>query len=213
MSRSAARSLSARIARRLEQAARLLVEKIDNDLFVLDGLPRDVPERWAGLQVRRIVDSDRPRLREMILRENSDAASALKRLDDAWARGYLGYLAQNHEDILAYGWICTAEMPHPQVSVFDLDLGSGDVLAFDLFVGRSYRGQNLPVAVLVKMHAALRTEGYRHIYGLVDINNRRSALVHLRAGYRKLGRRHAWAIGSLLLASSSGIHRYDKRWI
>ena len=213
MSRSAARSLSARIARRLEQAARLLVEKIDNDLFVLDGLPRDAPERWAGLQVRRIVDSDRPRLREMILRENSDAGSALKRLDDAWARGYLGHLATAQGEIVAYCWFCTVDMPHPQLSVFGLALGPGDVLAFDLFVAPSYRSQNLPVAMLAKTATALRAEGYRRIHSLVDIRNRRSALVQLRAGYRKLGRRHAWAIGSLLLASSSGIHRYDKRWI
>lgn len=190
-----------------------LYHGIDNSLYLLDSDPRWPTSPIPGVRVRRVTPEDRSSLQALIRAENPDRETALARLDDALRRGFQGYLAERGEEILGYGWFSVDGTRHPQVDVFGIELGPRDAYGSDLFAVARYRKHNLPVALTSVAIKDLRARGYQKIYCLVSDDNRGSALVHLRIGFRRIDRRRAAALASLILVSRGGLYWFDKTWL
>jgi len=186
---------------------------IETSLYLLDSDPRWPANPIPGVRVRRVTPEDRSALRAVIQAENPDRETALARLDDALRRGFHGYLAEHGEDILGYGWFSVDGARHPQVDVFGIELGPRDAYGSDLFVAPIFRKHNLPADLIGVAIKDLRARGYEKIYCLVSDDNRGSALVHLRIGFRRINRRRAAALASLILIGRGGLHWFDKTWL
>lgn len=195
------------------RAARGLVQALPCDLYVFDGSPPEAPEPAGDFRVDALTAADWPALCALARTENTQAPAALARLADAQRRGYHGCVFRHDGAVIGYSLYCTQAMAHEQIAVYGVRLESGDLFGFDTYFAPRWRGADVPARLMKAAVSAALDLGYRRLYALVRPENRRSALVHLRVGFRRLDRRRAWAVAGRIIVSAHGIRWSRRRWL
>lgn len=195
------------------RAARFVVQALPCELYVLDQPCPPGAEPAGDFSVDALAEADWPALRALARAENAQAAAALARLEDAQRRAYQGCVFRRGDTVVGYTLCCTQAMGHEQMSVYGVRLEPDELFGFDTYFAPRWRGANVPAQLMKAAVARAQGLGYRRMYALVRPENRRSALVHLRVGFRKLGLRRAWAIAGQVIVSARGMRWSRRLWL
>ena len=78
---------------------------------------------------------------------------------------------------------------HPDLEMLGVNCESGDVYAFDAFIDRKYRGNNLALPLQRFLHLTVKSEGYKKVYGFYWDDNLPALWMHRMLRYQELPKR------------------------
>jgi len=168
----------------------------------------------SGLRLWPITRDDSARIRhfnERYRRQKNvlSAACYLK-------RGYPGVLIFLDETLIGYWWWVSNEIEaattHPCIHRFQLNLGDGDVYAFDYFIAPEYRAQGTAVKTLSLIYGELKAMGLRRIWGSVDSGNAPARWVYNVHGNRVVRRMVIREVCSAFVVQDRRVFIRNSRW-
>lgn len=107
------------------------------------------------------------------------------------AHDYHAFLAFRENELIGYYWWVDKdhEPQHRDLTRMggQLELEDGDVYGSALFVLEEHRGHGTANSFLDQVEAALRTRGYRRLWGYVESDNRAARWTYRLRGYVSIG--------------------------
>jgi GNAT superfamily N-acetyltransferase len=184
-----------RFGGRLERA----IFASDDHLIIRKDLTEVPPATDGAFRLERAGDQHLP------LVASFNAKRCYRRATDAFTerleRGYIGLVALRDGELVGWMWCADRRRhPHdPEIQRYRIADGEGDVYGFDLILAEEHRGQGNATALLVQIHSALASLGYRTLWGYVERDNVPSRWLFTLCGHAVVGRSRGRRILSRLL--------------
>jgi len=109
-------------------------------------------------------------------------------------RGWRGFAIAEGNLVIGDVWCVTPSgdglpVVHSDLAMLGITCGEKDVYAFDMQIAAVFRGKNLAVPLQRSLHAALKAEGFRKVYGAYWNDNRPALWMHRMLKYKELPKR------------------------
>ena len=109
-------------------------------------------------------------------------------------RGWRGFAIVEGNLVVGDVWCVTPSgnglpVVHSDLEMLGITCGEKDVYAFDMHIATAFRGKNLAVPLQRSLHAILKTEGFRKVYGAYWNDNLPALWMHRMLKYKELPKR------------------------
>jgi len=183
------------------------------DYIFAKEIVRTPEEIESASEVRSITPDDLFVLVAFAKEHNSQDVGAVRRLQYSHKKKYGGFIAFREKKIIGYGWYATAGATHPQLDFYGIELSPAEIFTFDFYLMPAARGHNTGTEFLRQAEKILHGLGYQRAICIIEESNRRSRLVHLRAGWREIGRRHVRQVAGRILLCRKRVRLSDPDWL
>ncbi len=163
----------------------------------------------------RLVEADRPRVRELCRRDahlRQGREKCLSYLDN----GFRGLLAEVDGRLVGHVWWCDPRRGgtrvHPHLVRYGLALEPGEVWGFDLYLMPEHRGGGMSNDFFALFRRFLREAGYARVYGAVDAANLPAVWLHKVQGYVPVKTVEGTLFGGVLLSSGGRLFLKNPRF-
>jgi GNAT superfamily N-acetyltransferase len=180
------RATSVQIARRLRQSVfmreRMTVMSKDLDAIV-------EPRRATGVRVEEVDSSHLEGLAELNRKRGRQRVD--RRFRRNLERGLHGCVGLLGGEVVAYYWWVEAERAefHPDLEWLGAAVRTepGDVYGSDFYVLPEHRAGGMANEMLFQIECLLREQGFKRVWGYVDVGNREARWLYSARGYVPMG--------------------------
>ena len=177
---------------------------------IAERIGRSVYHGWEDLVLRHDLGSyrDRQVQAEMHMRPAGEDMGALAKLGIGYRGpayldlGYMGWIGYTDRKPFGFIWWSDrgAELPHPALNRYGVDLNATQACLFDFFVAPAFRG-TLAAAFLSSACTRLEADGFREVFGWVESDNVAARWLYSAQGWEEVRRvRSHLILSSFLLA-------------